>query len=281
MKKILLKSILVLASFALYLVPAFGQTPESLSYQAVVCNSSDALLARIEVLENSESIILSDGFIDERDSTHYSVVKIGNQIWMAENLKYLPSVVGPRTDSKTEPCYYVYNYNGKSVDEAKATENYQTYGVLYNWPAAMAGEASSDANPSGVQGVCPDGWHLPSDAEWKELEMSLGMSQTLADRIAYRGTNEGSKLAGNADLWNDRNLEANSEFGSSGFSALPGGYLNSFDIFRDVGSYAGWWSATEEDNSYAWRRMLYYEKSTIYRKYISKSWGLSVRCVKD
>jgi uncharacterized protein (TIGR02145 family) len=88
---------------------------------------------------------------------------------MAENLKYLPSVVGPGTGSNSEAYCYVYGYDGTSISAAKATENYATYGVLYNWTAAMNGAESSDANPSGVQGICPDGWHLPSDAEWKQL----------------------------------------------------------------------------------------------------------------
>ncbi|MGI6410801.1 MAG: FISUMP domain-containing protein [Bacteroidales bacterium] len=83
---------------------------------------------------------------DARDGNAYKTVKIGNQIWLAENLKYLPSVVGPGTESESTPYYYVYGYNGTNVTDAKATSNYATYGVLYNWTAAM------DA--------CPDGWHL-------------------------------------------------------------------------------------------------------------------------
>src|SRR4030042_875983 len=84
-------------------------------------------------------------------------------------LAYLPAVSPPASESMTDPYYYVYDYNGNSVTAAKATGNYMTYGVLYNWSAAMNGAASSIANPSGVQGVCPTGWHLPSDAEWTQL----------------------------------------------------------------------------------------------------------------
>lgn len=91
-------------------------------------------------------------FTDSRDGKVYNIVTIGKQFWMAENLAYLPSVVDPGTGSYTEPYYSVYGYNGTDVAAAKATENYQTYGVLYNWPAAMT--------------ACPEGWHLPSDAEW-------------------------------------------------------------------------------------------------------------------
>jgi uncharacterized protein (TIGR02145 family) len=161
-------------------------------------------------------------FTDPRDGKVYQTVVIGNQEWMAENLAYLPSVVGPDTGSDTTSYYYVYGYDGTSISAAKATENYATYGVLYNWTAAMNGAESSDANPSGVQGICPDGWHLPSDAEWKQLEMYLGMSETDVNSTGWRGTVEGGKLkeAGTTH-WADPNAGANNE---SGFTALPGGY---------------------------------------------------------
>ncbi|GAG76549.1 unnamed protein product, partial [marine sediment metagenome] len=104
---------------------------------------------------------------DTRDGHIYPTVRIGNQWWMAENLAYLPSISPHWYTSYTEPYYYVYGCEETTVSEAKTTINYQTYGVLYNWAATMDGAESSNTNPSDVQGVCPDGWHLPSDAEWK------------------------------------------------------------------------------------------------------------------
>ena len=112
-------------------------------------------------------------FTDIRDNNIYEWVKIGNQIWMAENLAYLPSVSKFEylhyINDLGESHYYVYDYYDTIVSSAKATSNYETYGVLYNWDAAMDGAFSSSSNPSGVQGACPDDWHLPSDAEWTEL----------------------------------------------------------------------------------------------------------------
>jgi len=96
------------------------------------------------------------------DNKNYTTVTLGSQIWMAENLAYLPAVSPSTISSNIEKYYYVYNYQGVDINEAKATSFFSTYGVLYNWPAAMNGHASSSANPSGVRGVCPDGWHLPS-----------------------------------------------------------------------------------------------------------------------
>ena len=215
--------------------------------------------------ENSNAVISS--FIDFRDINTYKTVKIGNQEWMAENLAYLPSVSSSSAKSYTEPYYYVYGYQGTSVSAAKATDNYSIYGVLYNWPAAKA--------------ACPSGWHLPSDAEWKQMEMAIGMSQSEADDTGWRGTNEGSQLAGNASLWSNGNLKNSSQFGTSGFSGLPGGYRNYIGDFYGITSNGIWWSATEHSTLGAWRRGLHYLRTTLLRSNRSKEYGFSVRCVRD
>ena len=229
---------------------------------------------------NSESGGETGNFTDTRDSHEYRWVKIGEQVWMAENLAYLPSVNPSSSESNTDPYYYVYDYQGSSVSEAKATSNYATYGVLYNWPAAMAGASSSSANPSGVQGVCPDGWHVPSDAEWKELEMHFGMSQTEADGTEWRGTDEGGKLKETGTThWYSPNTGATNE---SGFSSLPGGYRDNNGNYTGMGLNACFWSSAEfvsGDN--AWYRILYYDRSEVGRNGCSNDYGLSVRCIRD
>ena len=230
----------------------------------------DTLLARLDKLE------ISIGLTDKRDGNHYNIVKIGNQFWMAENLRYLPSVVGPNMISNTQPYYYVYDYDGTDVAAAKATENYKTYGVLYNWAAAMNGDASSEANPSGVQGACPCGWHLPSDAEWKQLEMHLGMTEDEANADGWRGTDEGGKLK-DTTLWNAPNTGATNE---SGFAALPGGYRDVLS-FYNIGNYCLLWSATEYDATNAWFRSMTHFFSELRRDNGVKSAGNSVRCVRD
>ena len=221
----------------------------------------------------------ADSFTDARDGNTYKIVKIGNQVWMAENLKYLPSVVGPSTGSNTTPYYYVYGYNGTSVTSAKSTSNYKTYGVLYNWPAAMNGARSSTANPSGVQGICPTGWHLPSDAELKQLEMYLGMSQKEANEKAWRGTNEGGKLkeAGTSH-WKSPNEGVTNE---SGFTVLPGGFRSEHVVFSSIGINGSLWSATEYNDTHAWSRDMTYDFSKVYRISYYKELGRSVRCLRD
>jgi uncharacterized protein (TIGR02145 family) len=218
-------------------------------------------------------------FTDSRDGKIYNCVTIGEQVWMAENLAYLPAVSLPTTGSGTDPYYYVYGYNGTSVIEAKASANYATYGVLYNWPAAMNGEVSSNANPSGVQGVCPTGWHLPSDAEWKQLEMYLGMSQADADKIDLRGTTEGGKLKeAGMSHWYSPNEGATN---SSGFTALAGGYRDNLGYCSGIVSSGFWKSATELDANIYWYRALSYDYASVRRQISSKGDGGSVRCVRD
>jgi uncharacterized protein (TIGR02145 family) len=207
-------------------------------------------------------------FTDTRDNYEYSWVKIGNQVWMAENLAYLPSVSPPSSGSNTSAFYYVYDYYGTSVTSAKATDNYATYGVLYNWPAAMNGAGSSSANPSGVGGACPNGWHLPSDAEWTELTDYLGGEGVAGGKL---------KEVGYAH-WYSPNEGATNE---SGFTALPGGYRSSNGTFGSIESYGRWWSAAEYDAAYAWGRDMGFGGANVYRGDVNKGIGFSVRCVRD
>ncbi|MDP2268940.1 MAG: FISUMP domain-containing protein, partial [Deltaproteobacteria bacterium] len=96
---------------------------------------------------------------------------------MAENLAYLPEVNSDSATSSVDKRYYVYGYEGSDVIAAKNTEIYKKFGVLYNWPAAMNGASGINSASSSVQGSCPSGWHVPSDAEWMVLEKTLGMSE--------------------------------------------------------------------------------------------------------
>jgi uncharacterized protein (TIGR02145 family) len=213
-------------------------------------------------------------FTDSRDGNVYKTVTIGEQVWMAENLAYLPSVVGPGTGSTSTAHYYVYGYDGTDVATAKATSNYTTYGVLYNWPAALT--------------VCPDGWHLPSDEEWTQLEEYL-----IANGYNYDGTTTRDKIAislASATGWNsstdtgaigNTNTAYDAYRNKSGFSALPGGYRYLNGAFNDIGIQSTWWSSTEDDTGYAWGRGLFYDYSYVRMYHSSKAYGFSVRCLRD
>jgi uncharacterized protein (TIGR02145 family) len=132
----------------------------------------------------------------------------------------------------------------------------------------MNGAVSSNNSPSGVQGVCPTGWHMPSDAEWTYLTNYLGGSNVAGYKLKEAGTTH----------WNSPNTGATNE---SGFTALPGGYRNFLDTFGYVGSLGYWWSSTELNATYAWNRYLYYLNSYIYSSYYFKTNGFSVRCLRD
>lgn len=213
--------------------------------------------------------IISGKFTDTRDSTVYKWIKIGNQIWMAENLKYLPSVSDPGISSSSEPVYYVYDYKGSDVSEAKATLNYTTYGVLYNWPAAMNGQASSTANPSGVQGICPLGWHFPSNDEWGELINYLGGNTSdVGGMLKETGV----------DHWKTPNRGAGNE---TGFTALPGGGRRGNGKFLGITSDGYWWIATEHNSTDALFHSMDYSSSYLGKTNTTKVVGFSVRYVKD
>ncbi|MEA3448560.1 MAG: FISUMP domain-containing protein [Bacteroidota bacterium] len=234
---------------------------------------------KTDYIEVTEPV--TGSFTDQRDGTTYETVRLGDQEWMSESLKYLPEVSAPGSGGSSSPYYYVYGYDGTDVTAAKATDNYSTYGVLYNYNAAMAGASSSDVNPSGVQGVCPNGWHLPSDAEWKELEMTMGMSQTDADDTGRRGENEGSSLAKDSNLWPYGALRGSDHIGLSGFDALPGGNRATNTTFENKVYLGNWWSATVSTSSSSMIRVIEYNFRTVYRSSYDKKMGLYVRCVKD
>jgi len=245
-----------------------SSSAKSSSSEAMSSSSSAKSSSSNAISSSSSSSIVYSTIKDARDNQTYRIVTIGSQTWMAENLKYLPSVVRPRTGSKTTPHYYVYRYDGTNVTDAKATANYNTYGVLYNWPAAMNGAASSTTNPSGVQGVCPDGWHLPSDAEWTELTDYLGGTRDASGKLKETGTTH----------WNNPNTSATNE---TGFTALPGGFRFGNDAFNYIGRCGYWWSATESNATNAWGRYMN-SGSSVGRNYdYGKEVGISVRCVRD
>lgn len=240
---------------------------------------SGAIVGQYNVNTEVDSVIFykptieettSGTFIDSRDGNEYNWVQIGNQVWMAENLAYLPSVnmVADGSEDAAGSYYYVYGYDGTNVTDAKATDNYTTYGVLYNWTAAMDGEASSTTNPSGIQGVCPTGWHLPSDAEWTELTDYLGGEEFAGGKLKETGTTH----------WASPNAGATNE---TGFTALPGGYRDYVGSFLNIGSNGFWWSSSEYGTSYAFLRYLYYNNNDLYNSYFNKEVGFSVRCVRD
>lgn len=199
-----------------------------------------------------EDIIVTSGGFDNCGTINYGgityeTVQIGEQCWMKENLNYQTS------------NSWCHNNNPDNCD---------TYGRLYIWHAIMNGESSSNQIPSGVQGICPDGWHVPSDAEWDLLVDFLGGESTAGGKMKQPGTS----------LWDSPNTGARN---SSGYSALPSGTRSSSGIFDYLGRHGIFWSSTESFGNTAWDRRLKYHSSEMERAVSLKGNGFSVRCVKD
>ncbi len=216
--------------------------------------------------------------LTDRDGNTYHTVKIGTQCWMKENLrttKYANgNPISQGSSNSSTVAYWYYPDNSSS--------NKTTYGLLYNWKAVMRNSASSSDNPSGVQGICPTGWHVPSDAEWTQLtDYVSSQSQYQCDSSS---TNIGKALASTTG-WNSSTStcavgNSPSQNNSTGFSALPAGsfYGGSYSNF---GSYAIFWSTTAPSN--VLRFELGYNRANVYRGSSANStnYGYSVRCVRD
>ena len=187
-------------------------------------------------------------FTDARDGRTYNTVTIGSQTWMAENLN-------------------IYTPAGSWYYDNDSASYSSVYGRLYDWATVIDVGTSSSANPSGVQGLCPSGWHLPSHAEWTELTDYLGGESVAGGKLKETGT-----------TWGSPNTGATNE---SGFSALPGGYRKSDGSFYSTVYLGGWWSATENTTSGAWYRRLYYSSAVVESSSTFKGYGFSVRCVMD
>ena len=202
---------------------------------------------------------------DSRDGQTYRTVKIGTQTWMAENLNY---------EMRNSYCYN------------DADSNCTKYGRLYTWAAAMdsVGEWSTNGKGCGydptcsptypVRGVCPEGWHLPSNDEWEALIVAVDGSIT-----GYTNSNTaGSKLK-SLTGWKAHIGITNED--AFGFSAFPAGFRGSYGSFYLEGNYAYFWSSTENDSGSAYSMDLDYYYDNAYLSDDVKYYGFSVRCLKD
>ena len=274
MKKIdktLKVALVTLLTFTFSLTTLFAQNDTMyVMKNGVVINKQSVKTSDVDsiIFYKPNTITPPAGTVTDYDGNVYPTVTIDTQVWMAENLKTthyadgtaIPLVNTTSTwDSLTSTSKAYCWYNDDIGNKA-------TYGALYTWAAAMNGAASATANPSGVQGVCPTGWHLPSDAEWTQLTDYLG------------GVSGGKLKETGTTHWTSPNTGATNE---TGFTALPGGVRDYDGNFFSIGNYGFWWSATEFSIGNAWCRRMLYDYSSVIRGNDNKEVGFSVRCVRD
>lgn len=213
----------------------------------------------------------SGTFTDGRDENIYNWVRIGDQVWMAENLAWLPSINPPgdgHWGGPFNPNYYVYDYYGTDVSEAKATYNYSNYGVLYNWPAATT--------------ACPTGWHLPTDDE-----ITILTNYLITNGFGYEGSGDDiTKSMASTSYWRSGTIPGTpgndpASNNLSGFTGIPGGlrYING--AFYDLNNKMPWWSSTKSSETDAIARQINDNLPYIERGGTNLAYGYSVRCLRD
>jgi len=201
-----------------------GFNPKGFYVVNLEAADTEGLTSTYSEIVNVEDYLLEDS----RDNRQYKTVKIGTQLWMAENLNF-------------------NSYEGSyCLDDDP--DNCQTYGRLYDWISATT--------------ACPDGWHLPNNDDWDLLIDFLG------DNAAHKMKSE---EGWNADLNGDN---------SSGFNVLPASYLTDYGEHMALGSYAFFWTATENQENSAWSLMFSYYRSNVEWNYYNKNNAYSVRCLK-
>ncbi|MEI6751561.1 MAG: FISUMP domain-containing protein [Paludibacter sp.] len=224
------------------------------------CDSSDWVSKTVVLNYSSDSEFIgtSGTFTDIRDGNTYKWVKIGTQIWMAENLKAVKYRNGDVVPNVTDNTAWAALTTGAWCDYNNIATNDTKYGHLYNWYTA-----------SDSRNIAPTGWHVPTDAEWTTLTTYLGGQAVAGGKLKEAGTLN----------WNSPNTGATNE---TGFSALPGGLRNFSDgSFGGVGNNGNWWSSSENNATYVWRRYMNWSYSSVGRSSSSKTYGFSVCCVRD
>jgi len=225
-------------------------TPETPYYVRAYATNSDGTTY-------GDEVSFTTGQLTDINGNVYNTVTIGTQMWMKENLKAtkyndgtdIPLVTDNDTWLHTnDPGYAWYNYDEDTYGEV--------YGAMYNWYAVNTGK------------LCPDGWHVPTDAEWTSLTDFLGGEAIAGGKLKEAGT----------EHWLIPNVDATNE---TGFTALPGGYLNNGGNFYSIGARGSWYTSSNKDEIYVWRRDVQSNHGEVDRWDNNKNFGLSVRCIKN
>lgn len=223
-----------------------------------------------QVAERSLNPVISTDInlrtVYDLDNNQYMIIKIGNQYWFQQNLKTTKYSDGSEIASGLDENEWKQTTSGAYAVYGNLSKNADTYGLLYNGYAVSTGK------------LCPEGWHIPSDQEWKELEKFLGVGNDEINRTGGRSALAG--LVKFPNYWKDNSMTMENK---SGFSVLPAGTRNDVGDFIVGGQFAGFWTSTpyETADNYLWYRHFYYNTSEFGRNYVIKNNGYSCRCLKD
>jgi uncharacterized protein (TIGR02145 family) len=245
MKKVIFASLLILLSGII-------------QAQELVVHKTDGTYITIPINSiDSITFVTQSASLTDIQGNTYKTVLIGNQTWMAENLRVtklndgsaIPYVIDNTAwGNLTTPGYCFYNNDSNTY---KAT-----YGMLYNWYTVSTGN------------VCPTDWHVPGDAEWTIIENFLGGASIAGGKMKETGTTH----------WQTPNTGADN---SSGFLALPGGLRANTGIFYNIFNAAQFWSSTESNSTTAWMRYANYNNTALLSYAHGKVTGFAIRCIKN
>jgi len=199
--------------------------------------------------------------VTDANGNTYPTVRIGAQCWLAKNLNTGTAKLNNQTLSTTSVEKYCYGATNTNVDPFN---NCNIHGGLYTWAAVMQGHVSSDSIPSHVKGVCPTGWHVPSDQEWIVLEYEMDMPNPYL--IGWRGTTQGTQLKAG---------------GTGNFDGLMSGIREYTYEYKDMDSYGYFWTTKQSSTTNAWMRSLRIDAPSIGRFANNKVNAASIRCLKD
>lgn len=230
------------------------------TYTCIVTSDNQIEEATVIVTLLPPLWVCGESFFDNRDGKSYNTVQIGSQCWFQENLNTGTMIDGGlnQTDNSIIEKYC------NSDNEA----NCDIYGGLYQWNEMM-----QFVTTEGVQGICPTGWHIPSDNEVTTLTTFLGGVSVAGGKLKSTGT-----VSAGTGLWNDPNTDATNE---SGFTALPSGARDPGIYYYGFHYVASFWTSSQTDDTYAWFREISYSLQSVNLGFPPKLYGFSVRCIKD
>jgi len=216
----------------------------------------------ITFIDSGGDFVCGVSTVTDIDGNIYNTVLIGDQCWMKENLKTTQYRNGTTIENPTGNSDWQNNTTGAYAWYHNDINWKDSYSALYNWHAV------NNAN-----GLCPTGWHVPTDAEFTAMTNHLGGTSVAGGKMKSTRT-----MPDPHPRWESPNTGATNE---SNWSGLPGGYRHTSGSFNYIGYFGYWWSATEISTTDAWFRKLYYNFGSVNRYGYYKTDGFSVRCLRD